>query len=240
MEAASPHTIQTFTPSTLLPTRWSVSVSTTLTTLSFQANLQKDIADIERERETVWEVFPELSENIIREPATIPPSSSSTSHTNISSTTCHTIPPIACTTNSHTQPHTNDHLHHTKTTTSTTTSVTTLTPIVFPKQPRLKNTKSTHTTSTVSPTTTSTTTSITKSAPTIFPTKSLSKRTKQSTQITIPKRHEPTISPFISTDIRLKRHKKSPSHSNTTGLGSQHTPPPVPLPPPPPQKTYPT
>ena len=44
--AASPKTIQAFTPSTLHPTCWSVSSSTTLTTFSFQANLQKDIADI--------------------------------------------------------------------------------------------------------------------------------------------------------------------------------------------------
>ena len=95
-------------------------------------------------------------------------------------------PPIACTTNSHTHPHTHlhttDHLHHTNTTTSTTTS-------------------------TASPTTTSTTTSITTSAPTIFSTKLCSKRRKQSTQITIPKRHAPTLSLFISTNIRLKRHK---------------------------------
>ena len=55
------------------------------------------------------------------------------------------------------------------------------------------------TTSTAS---TSTTTSITTSECTIFP--------KQSAQITVPKRHAPTLSSFISTDIRLKHHKKSP------------------------------
>ena len=149
-------------------------------------------------------------------------------HTNTSSTTRHTIPPIACTINSHTHPHTTDHIHFT----NTTTSITTLTPIVFAKQPRLKKTKSARTISTASP--------ITTSAPTIFPTKSCSKKTKQSTQITIPKRHAPTLSPFISTNIRLKCHKKSPSHLNTTGQASQHTPPPVPLLLPPPQKTHPT
>ena len=78
---------------------------------------------------------------------------------------------------------------------------------VFPKQPRLKKTKSNHTISTVSPATTSTTTSITTSAPTIFPRNHVAKRP---TQITVPKRHASTLSPFISTDIRLKRHKKSP------------------------------
>ena len=177
--------------------------------LQNMANLQKDIINIEREWETVWEVFPELYQNIIREPAIIPPSSSSTSHTN-TSIICHTIPPIACIMNSYTHPHTTDHLHHTNTTTSTTTSITILSPIIFPKQPRLKKTKSARTISTVSPTTTSTTTSITTSAPTIFPRKSRSKKTKQSTQITIPKRHIPTLSAFISSNIRLKHYKKSP------------------------------
>ena len=43
-----------------------------------------------------------------------------------------------------------------------------------------------------------------------LPQKSSSKMTKQSTQITIPKRHPPTLSPFVSTDIRLKRHKNYP------------------------------
>ena len=86
-------------------------------------------------------VFPELSENIIRVPATIP----SSSHTNTSSTTGHTIPPIACTTKSHTHPQTTYHLHHINTTTSTTNSITTLAPIVFRKQPRLKKIKSSRT-----------------------------------------------------------------------------------------------
>ena len=65
--------------------------------------------------ETVWEVFPEPSENPIGEPATIPqPSSSTISHTNISSTTHHTLSFVSYTTNSYTHSHTTDHLHHTK------------------------------------------------------------------------------------------------------------------------------
>ena len=65
----------------------------TLTSSSLQANLHKDIADIEREWETIWEIFPDLSENPIGEPATTPrPSSSSISHTNNSSRPHHTFP----------------------------------------------------------------------------------------------------------------------------------------------------
>ena len=66
------------------------------------------------------------------------------------------------------------------------------------------------TTSTVSTTTALATTSITTFAPTISPKKSCFKRTRQSAQLTIPKRQAPTLSLFISTDIRLKCHKKSP------------------------------
>ena len=73
-----------------------------------------------------------------------------------------------------------------------------------------KPARTTSTVSTTTTTTTSTTTSITTSAPTIFPKKSRSKRTKQSAQITLSKRHASTLSPFISTDISLKHHKKSP------------------------------
>ena len=199
------------TPPTLLPTVWSASASISLTNSSFQTNLQKDIANIKHEWESVWEVFPELSKNPIREPERIPPSSSSTSHTNISSTSHHTLSSIACTTNSHTHSHTKDHLLQTNTTTPTTTSITTLAPIIFPKQPRLEKTKkSARTISAISTTTTSATTSITMSAPTIFPKKSCSTTTKQSTHITFPMRHTPTLSPLISTDTRLKCHKKSP------------------------------
>ena len=91
------------------------------------ANLRKEITDIEREWETIWEVFPELSENSIREPATIPPPrsftiSSTISHTSISSTTHHTASSVSYTTNSHTHSHTTEHLHHTNTTTPTNTS----------------------------------------------------------------------------------------------------------------------
>ena len=156
-----------------------------------------------------WEVFPELYENPIGEAATIPPSSSSTSHTNIPYTTHHTLS-IACTTNSYTS-HTStcpDLLHHTNTATPTTTSNTTFTPIIFPKHPRLGKTKKpAHTTSTASTTTTSTTTSITTSIPIIIPKISRFKWTKKSAQITIPKRLPLTLSPFILTDIRLKCHK---------------------------------
>ena len=150
--------------------------------------------DIEHEWDTIWEVFPELSENTIGEPATIPPPSSSTisstiSHTSIPSTTLHTPSSVSHTANSHTHCHTIEHLHHTntitptKTTTPTTSSITTLTPIISPKQPRRKKTKD--------PTTT------------ILP-------NNTSAQITIPKRKPPTLSPFISTDFRLKQRKKYP------------------------------
>ena len=79
-----------------------------------------------------------------------------------SSTIHHTLSSISYTTNYHTHSHTTDHLHNTNTTTPTTTSITTLTPIISPKQPRLKKTKKNpaRTTSTAS-TTTSTITSIT-------------------------------------------------------------------------------
>ena len=81
----------------------------------------------------------------LKEPATIQPASSSTSHTNISSTTKNTIFSIACiTTTSHTHLHTTDYLHHTNiktSTTITTISITTLAPIIFPKQSRLSRTK---------------------------------------------------------------------------------------------------
>ena len=58
--------------------------------------------------------------------------------------------------------------------------------------------------------TASTTTSINMSACTIFPMIPSSKRTKQSPQITIPKRNPPILCPFISTNFRLKKHKKYP------------------------------
>ena len=179
MKAASPcRPFKSFLPPTLLPTRRYISASIALSTSSLQANLQKDIADIEREWKTIWEVFPELSKNPIREPATIAPSISSTiSHTNIFSTTHHTLCSISYTTNSHSHSHTTDHLHHTNTTAPTTSSITTLTPIISPKQPFWKKTKNPAcTTSTASTTTTSNTMSINTSAPTILPKKPRSKR----------------------------------------------------------------
>ena len=86
LKAASPcRPFKSFLPPTLLPTRRYISASIALSTSSLQANVQKDMADIEREWKTIWEVFPELSKNPSREPATIPSSISSTiSHTNIS------------------------------------------------------------------------------------------------------------------------------------------------------------
>ena len=142
------------------------------------------------------EVFPELSRNPIGEPQAILPSSSSAiSHTNTPPTTHRTLSSSSHTANCHTYSHTTDHPHHTNTTTPTTTSITTFTSIIYPKQPRLNKSKNpTHTTST---TTTSTT-------------KHLRSKKRKSTQITIPKRHPPTLSPFISTKIRLKQHKKYP------------------------------
>ena len=190
----------------------------------------KDITNTEREWETVWEVFSELSKNL-RKPATIPPSSSSTSYTNISSTTHDSIFPTSCITTSHTHLRTTDYLHHTTTSFSTTTSITTLAPIIFQKQSRPRKTKkSARTTFTTSPTTTSTPSSITTPTPTIFPKQSRPKKTKISTQIIIPRRHATTLNTFVSTDIRLNHYKISLPHSNTTGLASQYTPPQKPHP----------
>ena len=117
-----------------------------------------------------------------------PPSSSTISstisHTSTSSTTLHTPSSV-----SHTRCHTTEHLHHTntitptKTTTPTTSSITMLTSIISPKQPCRKKIKN--------PTTTITPNNI-------------------STQITISKRKPPTLSPFISSDFRLKQRKKNP------------------------------
>ena len=105
---------------------------------SFQGYLPKDINNIEQEWETISEVFPELSKDL-REPATIPLSSSSTSHTKISSTT-NNIYRIACTNTSQTHPHTTYYLHHTNPITSTTISHHFCTHI-FPKQSHPKKTK---------------------------------------------------------------------------------------------------
>ena len=91
----------------------------------------------------------------------------------------------------------------------------TLSPLSHPSYPpnnyawKIKKTPAS-TTSAASTTTTSTTSSINTSAPTTFPKKPCSKRTKLSDKIIIPKRHPPTLSPFISTDFRLKLHKKYP------------------------------
>ena len=145
------------------------------------------------------------------EPATIPPPSSSTiSHTNISFTTHQTLSSISYTANSHAHSHTTDHLHHTNTTTPTTTFITptpphqlqVLSPLTHPSHPPnnhawKRQKKSARTTSTASTTTTSITMSINMSAPTILPKKQLSRRTKQSAQITIPKKHPPTLSPLF-------------------------------------------
>ena len=57
---------------------------------------------------------------------------------------------------------------------------------------------------------TSTTTSIITSLPIFFFKKSHLKSKKYSAQIIIPKRHSPTLSPIISIDIKLKRHKSYP------------------------------
>ena len=86
----------------------SVSTSTTFTTSPFQADQKHIAAEIEKEWETVSEVFQELSTNP-GEPATNQPFSPSTTQAIISSTT------QVCTTNtsSHTQPHSSGHLHHT-------------------------------------------------------------------------------------------------------------------------------
>ena len=86
--------------------------------------------------------LPELFENPIGEPTTIPPPSSTISHISTSSTTHHTPSSVSNNANSHTYSHTTEHLHHTNTTTPTATSITTLTPMISPKQPcqkKLKN-----------------------------------------------------------------------------------------------------
>ena len=78
--------------------------------------------------------LPELFENPIEEPSTIPPPSSSISHTSTFSTTHHTPSSVPYNANSHTHSHTTEHLHHTNPTTPTATSITTLTPMISPKQ----------------------------------------------------------------------------------------------------------
>ena len=212
-------------PPTLLHRRWSVSSSINLTIFSFQANLQKDITHIKREWETVWEVFPVFSKNPIGKPATISPSSSSTSHTNIFSTTHHTLSSIA-TNHLH---HTNHNLyHHSHTHYVPQTST----------HEKDKKSCSHH---------------IHSSYHNHFnqhfhhhirnyhlPQEITFQKVK-----TICPDHYLKEKPTHAQSIHFNRYqaksskKNLSSHSHTTGLTSQHTPPPVPLPPPPPpQKTH--
>ena len=94
-------------------THSSVSTSTTFITSPFQADQKHIAAEIEKEWETVWEVFPELSANPGK-PVTNPPSISSTTQAIIFSTTQISILTNVNTTTSHNQPHTSGHLHHTQ------------------------------------------------------------------------------------------------------------------------------
>ena len=97
-------TNQAFNSSLLFLTYWSASVSTNLITFSFQSN-QKDnlTVNINQEWDTIWKVFPELSDSF-RKPEKMPLSSSSTIRTNTSTihnstssttTSIQTTPPIA-------------------------------------------------------------------------------------------------------------------------------------------------
>ena len=84
-----------------------VSTSTTFTTSPFQADQKHIAAEIEKEWETVWEVFPELSTNP-GEPAMNQQFTPSTTQAIISTTQVCTN-----TTSFHAQPHNSGHLHHT-------------------------------------------------------------------------------------------------------------------------------
>ena len=204
---ASPWTNQSFNFSSLPSTRWSASASTALTIFSFQA-YQTDISNIEREWETAWEVVQELSKNP-KEPATIPLSSSSTTHTNISSTNHNSISPFTSTSTSYTHSHTTGNLHHSNTTTTTTTSFITFAPTIFSKKSGPKNTKkSVHTTSQLPPPP-----QAPQRPPLIlllhppFPSDNhILKRPKSA----YPKRQAPTLNIFCSTDIGFKSYRKSP------------------------------
>ena len=127
----------------------------------------------------------------------MPPSDSSTRHTN----TSHTLFSNTCTTKTQTHFHTTDHFHHTNSTTQPQLLSPSSLPS-YPKQTGLKKTKNLlalHQHPLPQP----------PQLPPPSPPLHLpcSRRAKQSTQFTIPKRHAPSLIPFISNDIRLKRHK---------------------------------
>ena len=141
-----------------------------LNNLSFQSNLHKDIADIEHEGETIREVFPEFSKNL-RKPTTFPPSSSHHPHQHLPHYSPHYLPYCWHHHLPHLSPHhwlpwryQHHHLNHNLYHPSRTHHL--------PQTTTPEKDKSSHITSTASPTTTSTTTSITTSAPTIFPKRS--------------------------------------------------------------------
>ena len=90
----------------------SVNTSTTFTTSPFQADQKHIAAVIEKEWETVWEVFLELSTNP-GEAATNQPFSPSTTQAIISSTTQVCTTTTTTPSSSHTQPQNSGHLHHT-------------------------------------------------------------------------------------------------------------------------------
>ena len=140
--------------------------------------------ELEKEWETLSEVFSKLSDNL-REPALIPPTNSSSTHTGTSSTIHCSSFLNTLTTISHTSPQT---ISYTNITTSNST-------------PKLAQT--TRTTISI------TTTSIFGSA--TFHKQPPSKRKnsiKKSSRITILKVCPPILDIFPSRDIRLKRKKK--------------------------------
>ena len=207
----SPYTIQAFTPSHTLPRTLIYKCLNHLNFLFLAGQPTKRAHQYPMWMGDGMGGLPRALWKSHWEPATIPPPSSSTiSHTNISFTTHQTLSSISYTANSHAHSHTTDHLHHTNTTTPTTTFITptpphqlqVLSPLTHPSHPPNNHAwkmqkKSARTTSTASTRTTSITMSINMSAPTILPKKQLSRRTKQSAQITIPKKHPPTLSPLF-------------------------------------------
>ena len=160
---------------------------------SFQANQKENlIADIQKQWDTVWEVFPGLSDNS-KEPAAIPLIIPSTTCTSTSSTTHYSTSPVTRTTTSRTHPHTIGY-RYTYTTTSSNS-----TPQIESNHPHnhphnyldhhLFLLFRTH----------------------HLPQTTLSKKErnlKRSSHVTITKRRPPTLDIFPFTSTRLKLHKK--------------------------------
>ena len=138
-----------------LPTLWSLGASTTtFTTFFFACPTGRQFhCQYDQKRDTAWEIFPELSENL-REQAMISLISSSVTCTSTSSTNHNSIFLVTNTTIVYTQPHTSDYQYNNTTTFSNSTSsssqsslainskftsTTTFAPNIFRKQSRSRN-----------------------------------------------------------------------------------------------------